>query len=296
MSDRTSLILLAALGAAGALVALGHVERNVSLDSVGEIWADTLRDIDQASLRAVRITAAEEMRLGAMLARQFSSGYREDPVDTAYVSAVGTSLARHARRQDMRYSFHVIEDTQINAFAFPGGHIYVTRGMMDFLRTEAELASVLGHEISHVDLRHSVSRVKYRLLLERVDAGGIGEAVDAVRTLTRMAYDQAQESEADAHGTVIAARDGYEPAAAEAVHRRLAAPGAGAPRTPVGEIGRATGGLLSSYFESHPPSAQRADRLGKLAGSWKGKRLYYRGASNYANRSVVRRAEEWIRY
>src|SRR5690606_6959089 len=83
----------------------------------------------------------------------------DDPALQAYVDAIGQRLAANSERPDLPWSFAVVEDPTPNAFALPGGPIFVTRGMMNLMTNEAQLASVLGHEIGHVTARHHVTQM-----------------------------------------------------------------------------------------------------------------------------------------
>jgi predicted Zn-dependent protease len=231
----------------------------------------------------------EEVDLGNELSAGLKTWAVEDPRDTQYVTHIAQSLTPHVRRQGIPYQFHVVESPSINAFALPGGHIYVLRGMLDFLQNEAELAAILGHEIGHVDLRHCVERYQYKRVTRRV--GELGQAIDIARILVLLSYGQYQELEADAEGARLAVDAGYDPAAAEAVFSRLEAPFGEVPRpastSPVGELNQAMEHALSDYFRSHPRSAERARRIHAFAAAhseFKG-RQFYVGRSNYATRT-----------
>ena len=115
-----------------------------------------------------------EQRLGDEAARQVEAqlGFVDDEELTSYVEALGKRLASYSPRQDVEYSFHVVDSKAITAFALPGGHVAVTTGMLDgFLESEAELAVILGHEMAHVDRRHCIERYQYILTLDRVEIG-----------------------------------------------------------------------------------------------------------------------------
>jgi predicted Zn-dependent protease len=83
-------------------------------------------------------------------------GLYDDPALQRYVEDIGQRLARVSHRPDLPYFFRIVDSPQINAFALPGGYVYITRGILSYLNSEAELAAVLGHEIGHVTARHSV--------------------------------------------------------------------------------------------------------------------------------------------
>ena len=289
MGGRRSFVLvLLVLGVGGALVPLGEIEQGVTFSSVLEIWADVLRDADQFGLHLTRVSDREEMQVGRDIARSVAPWWRENPEKAQYVSAVGATLLPHVRRTGLRYEFHVIESGQINAFALPGGQIFVTTGMLELLQSEAELAAVLGHEISHVDLRHCIERFQYDLALRKVKARELGALTEIARRLLTVGYNKYQELEADAQGIRLSIEAGYDPDAGAAVFTRLnERSGERTPpkaRTPVGEVAQAVEQAMGSYLRSHPPSDERVRRLNRLVAKNRQRlsgRVVYVGAENY---------------
>lgn len=288
-------VLLVAVGVAllggGVLASMGKQDKTVDLASTREIWSDVLRDADQIGLQLTRMPMHEEIALGKQLAAGLQGWAPEDPRDTQYVNAVAQSLVPHVRRQGMPYEFHVVESPSINAFALPGGQIFVLRGMMDFLQNEAELAAILGHEMGHVDLRHCVERYQYQRASRRIGVGEVGQMIDMARILVTIGYGQYQELEADAEGARLAVDADYDPAAAEAVFTRLeqlfgesARPKA---TTMAGELNQAMENALSDYFRTHPRTNERARRLHEFAANhpeFRGQGFYV-GKTNYATRT-----------
>ncbi|MEM7284549.1 MAG: M48 family metallopeptidase, partial [Pseudomonadota bacterium] len=108
----------------------------------------------------VLMSEKKELELGAMVSKQIEAqqGVYEDEALTKYVNDMGQALVKVSHRPDIKYTFKIIDDDNVNAFALPGGYIYVTRGMLAHMNSEAELAAVLGHEIAHVTARHSVRK------------------------------------------------------------------------------------------------------------------------------------------
>jgi len=283
--------LLILMLACAAAVSLGEPDTNVSLDSAREIWADVLRDVDGFGLEATRVPAAKEMQFGAGIAAQIDNWGPEDPEATKYVTAVAAQLVSNVNRKAIHYQIHVIRSPQINAFAIPGGHIYVLTGLLDFLDSEAELASVLGHEISHVDLRHCIERYQYELALKKVGAGDATVLVGLAHQFASLGYAQYQELEADASGERLTIEAGYDPDAAIAVFRRMKTrfgePAVKPANTPLGELGQAVGGALGAYFETHPPSQERARQLTAMVArnhATLSGQSFYRGVRNYKER------------
>ena len=151
-------------------------------------------------------------------------GTYDDPVLQRYVNDIGQRLAKASHRSGLQYQFLVVDSPQVNAFALPGGYIYITRGILAYLNSEAELAAVLGHEIGHVTARHSVQQ------LSAATAANIGASVlqifvpqirnsagDALISTLGGAllsgYGREHELEADRLGAEYLARTGYDPQA-----------------------------------------------------------------------------------
>jgi predicted Zn-dependent protease len=169
----------------------------------------------------VIMSEAQEISLGRQASARIleETPVYKDPELEQLVQQVGEELASHSHRPELFYRFTVLDSTAINAFALPGGYIYITRGLLAYLNSEAELAAVLGHEIGHVTARHSVrqqSTAAVTGILGAVVAASTG--VQGVDTLTDMAgtaivrgYGREHELEADRLGAEYLAKSGYDP-------------------------------------------------------------------------------------
>ncbi|MCD6151169.1 MAG: M48 family metalloprotease, partial [Deltaproteobacteria bacterium] len=87
-------------------------------------------------------------------------GYYNDPKLQAYITAIGKRLTAHCERRDILYHFTLIDSPIINAFALPGGYVYISRGLLAEVNNEAQLAGVMGHELGHVNARHNMKRLQ----------------------------------------------------------------------------------------------------------------------------------------
>jgi len=143
----------------------------------------------------------------------------EDPELAKRVQAIGEQVAASSHRPELIYRFTVLDSTDVNAFALPGGYIYITRGLLAYLNTEAELAAVLGHEIGHVTARHSVRQHSTATAAGLVAAVlGAASGVQGADTLANMVgtaivrgYGREHELEADRLGAEYLAKTGYDP-------------------------------------------------------------------------------------
>ena len=174
------------------------------------------------------ISPKEERKLGAEAAEEVERtvGLVGDPKLVGYVRQVAGRLAQVAKRSDVAWQFNVTDDTEPNAFALPGGYVYVTRGLVALLNSEDELAGVLGHEMAHVLERHAARRAGAATpfaLLFGIPAGILGAVSPALggivggtgelaSGMVLAHYSRDQERDADQHGIALAARAGWDPA------------------------------------------------------------------------------------
>ena len=140
----------------------------------------------------------------------------QDPKIQSYVQSIGDSLAELSHRSDLIYRFTVLDSPDVNAFALPGGYIFINRGLMAYLSSEEELAAVLGHEIGHVTARHSVRQISQAQVLSIISYAVAREAGSAAGDLTNIAsgalvagYGRDMELQADSLGAEYMAKQGY---------------------------------------------------------------------------------------
>ena len=195
--------------------------------------------------------------------KQFGGVY-DDPEIGGYVASVGGRLAAHSERADLQFHFTVLNTPAVNAFALPGGYIYISRGLLALANSEAELASVLGHEIGHVTGRHSAQRYNRSVMLGLGSAilGAIARNRD-VSQLAQMgselylkSHSRDQEHQADELGIRYLARTGYNTQSAVAFLRTLQADTA-LSRAIAGKQGKDP---ATSIFSTHPRTAERVQR------------------------------------
>jgi len=165
------------------------------------------------------VSEDQELAMGAQGHKSVLKKYKRynDPALQAYVNGLGQTLASKSHRNNIKYTFTVLEDPSVNAFALPGGYIYVTTGILAYLNSEGELAGVLGHEIGHVTARHGARQqsmgVVGAILGEiiasktKTDRKSINQLSHAILS----GYGREHELEADKLGAEYLARVGYSP-------------------------------------------------------------------------------------
>lgn len=199
------------------------------------------------------ITPEQEVALGLQAAPEMAAqfgGLDPDPQLQAFIKQVGQSVSGKilAGRTDYKFDFHLLADSEtVNAFALPGGQIFITRALLDRLENEAQLAGVLGHEVGHVVARHSAEHIaKAQLTGALVGAAGVAasdpndpsrgaqvaQMAGFVGQMVNMKYGRNDELESDALGVRFMAEAGYDPRALLSVMRILEEASGGRARGP----------------------------------------------------------------
>ena len=213
----------------------------------------------------VLVSTEKEKEIGKQAAAEIAAemGIYEEASLESYVRAVGERLAAHSPRRDIDYEFHVADVEEPNAFTLPGGHIYVTRGLLVLVNSEDELACVIGHEIGHGAARHSVQQISRQAplnIVTGITSGVVGLASPLLGSLVGGAgqlasglvlapYSRDQEREADRIGQQLAAEGGWDPAAMATFLRTLQRY----------EALRGESGWQFRFFGSHPSTPERVE-------------------------------------
>ncbi|MDH4323799.1 MAG: M48 family metalloprotease [Betaproteobacteria bacterium] len=248
------LALLAALALAAPAAAQFNINLNRLLD-VGKNVQKATSEVDEK----------EEIEIGRDMAARLlgAAPLAADDALQRYVNHIGRWLALQTERPGLPWRFGVLDAPQLNAFATPGGHIFVTRGLVARMQNEAELAGVLAHEIAHVLRKHHLKAIQKAAQLElantvigtvarRDDASNRREKLLAAGSeLFARGLDKEDELEADRLGVVIAARGGYDAYGLPAVLQTLQA------------MNPADSGL-ALMFKTHPSTAERLEALGTM--------------------------------
>ena len=169
----------------------------------------------------VLMSEKQEIALGGNAHRELLEQYRvyDHPELQEYISDLGRKIASRSHRSHLEYRFTLLDSPEVNAFALPGGYIYVTRGILAYMNSEEALAGVLGHELGHVTARHGVRQHSARVLADM--AGAIATMATESRQVGRMSgvigtamvrgYGRSHELEADRLGAQYLALSGYDP-------------------------------------------------------------------------------------
>jgi predicted Zn-dependent protease len=204
------------------------------------------------------VSEGQEVQMGQEAAQQVekSLGLVNDADLQAYVRRIGMELARQSERPQLPWRFGVIDDPTPNAFALPGGPVYITRGLLTLMDSEAELASVLGHEIGHITARHSAQQITksqlgqiglLAVLIAKPELAQFGDALSTGMQLLFLKYGRDAERQADELGFKYALNDNYDVSEMDDVFLALQR---------VGEAEGRSG--IPAWASTHPDPGERA--------------------------------------
>lgn len=219
----------------------------------------------------VLMSEKQEIAMGQEADPQIVAAYGlyEDKTLQDFINQKGQEMARISHRNQLDYTFRILDSPIINAFALPGGYVYFTRGIMAHFNNEAEFAGVLGHEIGHITARHSVAQQRNSLLSQLGLIAGVvlvpefGQFADQASqglSLMLLKFGRDAERQSDALGVEYSSRIGYDASEMagffNTLERNQVASGAGE---------------LPEFLFTHPSPAGREAAVAKLAEEWKAK-------------------------
>ena len=214
-----------------------------------------------------KLSDEDEIAIGEETARQIEeeTPIFVDPRNLERIERIGKATAKESERPELRYHFQLLDDDDVNALALPGGFIYVTRGMIDFVQSDDELAMVLGHEVAHIAKRQSAELIETAIAAERVLDGLLDRnpeladlaqdervqvAAAVVGTLGVRGWGRKNELEADEFGTIYSHRATFDPNEGITLFRRMQA-----------RFERGTSNPLEQLLQTHPPFDDRVERI-----------------------------------
>src|SRR5262245_14453077 len=158
---------------------------------LGLLLAGCARNPATGKKELMLVSEGQEIQMGAAYDSQVvvSIGLYPDPAVQTHVAELGKKLAATSERPNLPWTFRVVDDPSVNALAIPGGHVYITRGILAHMTNEAELATVMGHEIGHVTARHTAQQMTQQQL------AGLGLAIGTIAS-SRIAQYAGQASQA----------------------------------------------------------------------------------------------------
>ena len=210
----------------------------------------------------VLIGQESEIEIGKNTDRQMRQQYRVSTNEklNRQINAIGQKLAARSNRNDLKYTFTVLDDELVNAFAAPGGYIYITTGILKKLKNNNEIAGVLGHEIGHVVHKHALKALQRQMIAQfglQLIASGLGDggmsktillkASEISAGLLLLKNSRENELQADSEGVRVMYLAGYNPRAMIDIQKML--------------LGLSRGSDPPAIISTHPPSQERIDAI-----------------------------------
>jgi predicted Zn-dependent protease len=254
---RRALVAFALALVPAVAVAQFNLNLNKILDT-GKNIVDATKDVNEK----------QEAEIGAEYAAVLlgASPLLANPEVERYVNRVGRWLSLNSERPDLNWQFGVLDTGTVNAFSTPGGYVLISRGLLERLHNEAELAGVLAHEVAHVVKKHHLTAMKkgkgmeagvnvLSLYLDQQKGAAAKEKlVGGMKEIMLRGLDKDDEFEADRMGVVIAARAGYDPYGLPSVIQML-------------QASNPKDSDLAQMFETHPDAGSRLDALDRAMGT-----------------------------
>jgi len=264
---KTRLIFLASVMTSGALLTamfliLGtRPPMESTLSPAFQLFGKSTASMSRALTRIVPVNEIDEREFGVSISDRYASAESAGTKEHVYVNCVLKSVAALAKKP-FRYRAYVIDNPHPNAFAMPGGVIFVTKKLLSTLKSESELAAILAHETGHIELSHCLDAVRFELAAKKIGRATAGKLADlAVNLLLRHSYSKTQEDEADSYAYRLILETRYDPCGLAGAFASLSASGSAPPE-------KREADLIRDYANSHPPLALRREKYGEKAGQW----------------------------
>jgi predicted Zn-dependent protease len=214
--------------------------------------------VSAAALCACAVSQVKEVEMGATYSAQIAKQMPliTDPEALRYINVLGDSLAKVTDQRDLQWHFSIVDSKEVNAFAVPGGYVYVNRGLIERAQSMSQVAGVIGHEIGHVTMRHSIKQMQkaqgvngvssLACILTRVCGSGLAtSAINLGAGGLFAQFSQSDEAEADEEGVRTVIKAGIDPNGIPEMFRILL------------EERKSNPGAASAFFATHPLEEKR---------------------------------------
>jgi beta-barrel assembly-enhancing protease len=264
-----------------------------SFSPVFQLLGKPTKSADKALARILPINQMDEKEYGDAIAEEYLSYADKTDSNYIYVNRLLEELSGFSKKK-FKYRAFIISTSFANAFALPGGVICVTKGLLDSMKSEAEIVSILGHEMGHIERGHCFDAIKFELAFKKIKSATAGQFADFVlNSLIRHTYSKTQENEADEYGYDLLVLTPYDPMECSGAFKQL--------QKEYGNEHRKSD-IISDYFETHPPLPMRIEKFEQNANQWwkeHKREKRYTGARNLRERITMAQqeyVEEWVTY
>lgn len=266
-----------------------------TLAPVFQLLGKSTKSIDIALTKVLPIDELDEKDYGNAIAKHYTDSDTSNQ-DFVYLNNIIKNLSKFSKKP-FSYRVFLMRSPEPNAFALPGGVICVTSGLMQTMKTEAEVVSVLSHEMGHIERGHCFNAIKYELLFRKIKTASLGQIADlAVALFVRHSFSKTQENDADEYGYELLTLTEYDPSGFGRAFSELYTYETDSMKIKQNK----NASLIRDYFLSHPPLPLRIEKFTEKAKLWWKTHSYekrYLGKFNLQNKICyydVKYNSEWI--
>ncbi|PBQ34013.1 peptidase M48 [Sphingobacteriaceae bacterium] len=261
---RLIFLLLILLGGLAVVYVLSknklHAPLGANFSPAFQLLGKSTKSLNTALTRVMPINRSDEMAYGDAIAESYSAVADLSDTDYVYLNKLIKELAVFSKK-GFDYRVFLISTSAPNAFALPGGVICVTKGLLITLKSEAQIISVLSHEMGHIERGHCFEAIKYELSLKKIKSQAVGQFADAVFNLfLRHSFSKTQENDADEYGYALLLNTKYNPMAFSEAFVELE-------KLEGRRTSRSTT-IISDYLSTHPPLPLRISKFNQMAAEW----------------------------
>lgn len=264
----------------------------MSFSPVFQLLGKSTKSADIALTRVLPIDEMDEKAYGEAIAEEYQAQADCKDKNYIYLNALIKEVSKFSKKK-FTYRVFVISTSVPNAFALPGGIICVTEGLMNTMKSEAEIVSVLSHEMGHVERGHCFDAIKYELAFKKIKSASVGQLADfAINCFLHHSFSKTQENDADEYGYDLLILTQYDPMEFSGAFKQL--------QKEQG-IGTRPSDIVSDYLDTHPPLPLRIEKFEHFAKQWREEHSdesRYVGVKNLKDRVSMTRqafANEWTK-
>ncbi|HMV78555.1 MAG TPA: M48 family metallopeptidase [Leptospiraceae bacterium] len=263
----------------GLIAALSVQEKKTEMDStLAPFWQLIGKPVQlgsKALTKVIPVSALDEKEYGDAIRSRYESGADKSDPRYIYLNTLIKDLTK-TKSKPFDYTVFLMDSGVPNAFAMPGGVLFVTTGLLQILESESELVSILGHEIGHVEKNHCLENVRFQLLTQKIGSETLGKLADlAFGIIVKSSYNKNQEEEADEYAFSLLLSSDYHPAGEGKAFEKLA-------ESHLGKETRSAN-IITEYFQSHPHTVLRKERYQEKAKAWRASNSGVRKYTGKAN-------------
>lgn len=259
-----------------------------------QLFGHVTKGLSRALTQVIPVSSIDEKKYGEAIKMQCDAHADLKSKEHIYLNKLMAGITSF-KKKPFDYKVYVHDSSNPNAFALPGGVIFVTQGLLNTLDSESELVSILAHEMGHVELSHCMDLVRFQLLTKKIKSESLGKLVDfAMSLLLQHSFSKTQEDDADTYAFEVLKSSKYDPSGegkAFEIFIEFAEKN--------GYEERQKAHVIRDYFSSHPPLTLRAQKFSEKARVWwkdNPKEKRYVGKRNIKERDSETYEEEWKIY